>query len=455
MTTDLSKHLCTDCLLGYYSSSSNSTCSKCPNKLMTPSTGSTSRSNCSQCSPNYCHYGTCTVALQGPAPSCTCHFGFTKDNEGLCTVPAYYIAAIGFLVGILLIVLVVVLMAKSRKAKKEHNSVVRIKDSEINRRQMIVTYQNNEIAQLNNTWTINSREVKLRKRIDKDYPGVYGEVYEAEYREIVVAVKKLQKEHLPINRLYLEFAREIEVMKTIRHPNIVWFLGAGRHHDDDCPFLVVEYMPRGSLTKILSNQEIVLDDNMKLRFAIDAAKGMRFLHSQRPPRIHRDLKSANLLVSTRWVVKVADFGTARLVRDEGVNQEAVRGEGFLDLTAPLLRPEYHLSSGVGTPFWCAPEIWRGSGYGTPADVYSFGIVMWEICSRKIPYYDQICDHLMTAIMNGTRPTVPENDQNDYIQLMKACWSGNVNCRPTFKDIVLNLEEMSEKSISIEILHHEN
>ena len=174
---------------------------------------------------------------------------------------------------------------------------MRIKNSEISWRQRIVTHQSNEIAQLNNTWTIDSREVKLRRRIDKDFPGVYGEVYEAEYREIVVAVKKLQREHLPINRIFLEFEREIEVMKTIRHPNIVWFLGAGRHHHDDCPFLVVEYMPRGSLTKVLSNQEIVSDDNVQLRFAIDAAKGMRFLHSKRPPRIHRDLKSVNLLVS--------------------------------------------------------------------------------------------------------------------------------------------------------------
>ena len=368
-TNDLRTYLCTDCPLSHYATSSNSTCSKCPNKLTTPSTGSTSRSNCSQCSPNYCHYGTCTVALQGPAPSCTCQFGFTKDNEGLCTVPAYYIAAIGFLIGILLIVLVVVLIAKSRKVNKQHNSELRMRDSKISLRQRIVTHQSNEIAQLNNTWTIDSREVKLRKRIDKDFPGVYGEVYEAEYREIVVAVKKLQGEHLQINRIFLEFEREIEVMKTIRHPNIVWFLGAGRHHHDDSPFLVVEYMPRGSLTKILSNQEIVLDDNVKLRFAIDAAKGMRFLHSKRPPRIHRDLKSVNLLVSQQWVVKVADFGTARLVCDEGINQKAVRGEGFLDLTAPLLHAEYHLSSAVGTPLWCAPEIWRGNGYGTPADVY--------------------------------------------------------------------------------------
>ena len=82
---------------------------------------------------------------------------------------------------------------------------------------------------------------------------------------------------------------------------------------------------------------------MKLRFATDAAKGMRFLHSRCPPRIRCDLKSVNLLVSNKWVAKVADFETARLVRDKGVNQKAVRG-GFLDLTAPFFAQNiiYHL-----------------------------------------------------------------------------------------------------------------
>ena len=87
-------------------------------------------------------------------------------------------------------------------------------------------------------------------------------------------------------------------------------------------------------------------------------------------------------------------------------------------------------------------------------LFSFGILMWEIWSRKLPYFDYNCEHLRTAIMNGARPTVPEDDTNDYMQLMKVCWSDKAHCRPTFKEVVLSLEEMSEKSISIESRHQE-
>jgi serine/threonine protein kinase len=270
-------------------------------------------------------------------------------------VPTGYIAASGFVAGVALLILVVVLAIKFRKARKRDYVLLKNKE--------------HEVRELTNTWNIDSREIKLRKRIDTDSPGGYGEVYQADYREMTVAVKKLQGIHQHLQRLELEFEREIEVMRTIRHPNIVLFLGGGRYHDDSCPFLVVEFMSRGSLTTVLENKEITLDKGLKMRFAVEAAKGMRFLHSLRPPRVHRDLKSANLLVSGKWVVKVADFGAARLVRDEGINYSSVRGTTPMDATVPLLHADYQLSSAVGTTRWCAPEIMCGSGYGTPADVY--------------------------------------------------------------------------------------
>ena len=354
-SSDLRKYMCSVCSFGSYSPETNSTCLRCPTGLTTSHTASTDKTDCNRCLSNHCVHGSCTVTLRGPAFDCVCQFGFTKDGNGLCTVATYYIAATGSVAGVALIVLLVVLAVKARRARKRHNMMLQDKDR--------------ELVEMTNSFNIDSREVRLRARIDKNAPGGFGEVYKAEYREITVAVKKLQGIHQHLDRIALEFEREIEVMRTIRHPNIVLFLGGGRFHDDGCPFLVVEYMSRGSLTTILADRDIKLEGSLKMRFAVDAAKGMRFLHSQRPPRIHRDLKSANLLVSTKWVVKVADFGAARLVRDEGISQEAVRGAAPLDMTAPLLHADYHLSSGVGTPKWSAPEILSGHSYGTPADVY--------------------------------------------------------------------------------------
>lgn len=100
-------------------------------------------------------------------------------------------------------------------------------------------------------------------------------------------------------------------MQAIRHPNIVLFLGAGRD-PNGIPFVVlVEYVTRGSLRKMLDDSSIDLTHGRRISFALDTAKGMRFLHGLKPPR---DLKCLNLLVSQDWAVKVADFGTARIIK---------------------------------------------------------------------------------------------------------------------------------------------
>ncbi|XP_062514254.1 uncharacterized protein LOC134189877 [Corticium candelabrum] len=469
-SADIMKYACSDCSVGSYAATSNSNCSRCPHGLTTLDKASTSNEMCRQCVPGYCGHGTCTVTLAsqarlnsgksssssrhsrafssatarkslaceatvtlpGPEPNCLCQFGFTNDEDGLCTVPTYYMAGLGFLAGVVLLALVAVMVAKFRRTRRNHDDMIRHKEQ--------------ELIELTNSWNIDSKELALRQRIDRDSPGGYGEVYQAEYREMIVAVKKLQGIHQHLDRIELEFEREIEVMRTIRHPNIVLFLGGGRYHDDGCPFLVVEYMARGSLAAILKNEDIELEDSLKLRFTLEAAKGLRFLHGQRPPRVHRDLKSGNLLVSQRWVVKVADFGAARLVREEGKNQESVRGEGRLDPEAPLLHADYQLSLCVGTPHWCAPEILCADNYGTPADVYSFGIVMWEIWSRKVPYEDchfrSVID-LKSAVLRGVRPTISDDTQNDYVNFMRRCWAADSAARPSFQEVVFRIDDMIE------------
>jgi len=106
-----------------------------------------------------------------------------------------------------------------------------------------------------------------------------------------------------------EFQSEVAFLRMLRHRNIVFFFGAGQAESDGVPFLVTEYMQRGALSGILYDTSIELDWPRRTSFAIDAARGLAFLHSQDPPRIHRDVKSANFLVTDAWVVKVADFGT--------------------------------------------------------------------------------------------------------------------------------------------------
>lgn len=275
---------CRQCTYGQYSTGAGeSECSPCPSGLTTRNPGGSSIAHCSNCVKNYCKYGTCVV-LQGqemPMPSCQCIMGFTGDY---CQYPTYYLITVGVLVFLSVAVTGVVVPVRIWKKKKVRERLLR-----------------NHVDQLNSVWQIKENEVQLHERIGR---GGYGEVYRASYREMTVAVKIM---HLSTDRrLVYEFEREIVFMQTIRHAHIVMFFGAGRLNADDCPFLVIEYMPRGSVRDLLDDQSLQISQARKMSFALDAAKGMEFLHGLNPPRVHRDFKGDNLLVSQ---VKVAWVGS--------------------------------------------------------------------------------------------------------------------------------------------------
>ncbi len=121
--------------------------------------------------------------------------------------------------------------------------------------------------------------------------------------------------------------------------------------------IVTEYVQQGALKDILHNHSTKLVYQQKLRILQSAAMGINHLHSLSPMIIHRDLKPSNLLVDENWNVKVADFGFARIKEEN----------------ATMTR--------CGTPCWTAPEILRGEKYSESADVFSFGIIMWEVRPR--------------------------------------------------------------------------
>lgn len=265
-------------------------------------------------------------------------------------------------------------------------------------------------------------EIKVGARIGK---GSYGEVYLGTWQGTTVAVKKLPAHK--INEEFLrEFAREANLMKTLRHPNVLQFLGASLDPPDIC--IVTEYMPKGSLNRILHDPTIELTWEMKRKIAIDAAKGMAYLHYRIPSIIHRDLKSHNLLVDDVWKVKVCDFGLSRIITEGQQNQ----------MTA------------CGTPCWTAPEVLNNLGYTTKADVYSFGIVLWEMATRAEPFAGMPSFQVLFAIANkGVRPVIPDDCPADYKQLVVKCWDQDPNNRPDFKEIIDYLENCNFTDIDME------
>ena len=346
------KH-CSLCPIGKVAVAGSTSCSPCPSGLTTKAEGATNMTSCI-CDETYCgRHGTCFVVnSEGQLEAqCQCEFGYTGSR---CQYPTYYIITTVAIVILLILFCLGTFLQRMIKYR-------RVKQA----REM-------ELEEMGRVWTIDGSELRLIERIDGETPGSYGNIYRARYRDMNVAVKKL-KMVMRAGRQEREFEREILLMRSIRHANIVLFVGAGRFAPDECPFLVLEFMQRGALSAILHDESIYLNYMRQITFCLDAAKGMEFLHSLQPPRIHRDLKSSNLLVSEEWTVKVADFGAARLVKAQRARQTVARRRANAfeaeDLTTPLLQPHSDLSRNAGAVLWRAPEIFLEEAYGTSADVY--------------------------------------------------------------------------------------
>lgn len=352
-----SKHIttspCQQCPLGSYTNAKGSIgCQRCPSGLWTLNVSATSKAECRVCHPSedICKHGRCSVSKKSgdtPQRECICEGGYTEDSEGNCTVPTYFLVAMGIVLGIILVTVLVLCSVKLRRISQAK----RAKERELNSRYV-------ELEELTEVWMLDSRELDVRERIDRDCPGGFGQIHKAIYREMTVAVKILQITHCTFQTIRDDFDREMEIMRSLRHPNIVLFIGGGERHTDRSPFIVVEFLARGSLGGILRNKSLELSFERRIKFSLDAARGMAFLHGRRPPRIHRDLKSDNLLVSESWLVKVADFGSATLERAHWYGQNT---------NAPALRAS--LATLDGTLLWNSPEVLREEEYGTPVDIY--------------------------------------------------------------------------------------
>jgi len=163
-----------------------------------------------------------------------------------------------------------------------------------------------------------------------------------------------------------------------------------------------------------------LEWDLLIRIAIDVSRGMYYLHRSIPPIIHRDLKSHNLLVDDNFKVKIGDFGLSKLIVPE---------------------TSYNAMTACGTPAWTAPEVLRNERYTTSADVYSFGLVLWELLSREEPHHGMPAFQVVFAVgTQGIRPPIPVNTPDDFALLIEECWSENPYDRPPFDEIVTRLEQ---------------
>uniref|UniRef100_A0A5B7BPI2 Protein kinase domain-containing protein n=1 Tax=Davidia involucrata TaxID=16924 RepID=A0A5B7BPI2_DAVIN len=259
--------------------------------------------------------------------------------------------------------------------------------------------------------------------------GTFGTVYHGKWRGTDVAIKRIKKSCFTgrsseQERLTVEFWREADILSKLHHPNVVAFYGVVQDGPGGTLATVTEFMVNGSLRHVLLCKERNLDRRKRIIIAMDAAFGMEYLHSKNI--VHFDLKCDNLLVNLkdplRPICKVGDFGLSKIKRNTLVTG-GVRG------TLP----------------WMAPELLNGSSskVSEKVDVFSFGIVLWEILTGDEPYANMHYGAIIGGIVSNTlRPPVPSYCDAEWRLLMEQCWAPNPVARPSFTEIARRLRAMS-------------
>uniref|UniRef100_M4AJB0 Mitogen-activated protein kinase kinase kinase n=1 Tax=Xiphophorus maculatus TaxID=8083 RepID=M4AJB0_XIPMA len=256
--------------------------------------------------------------------------------------------------------------------------------------------------------------------------GGFGKVYRAVWRGAEVAVKAARRDPDEDVAQTLESVRqEAKLFAMLSHPNIMALLGVCLQEPNLC--LIMEYARGGPLNRALAGKRI--PPCTLVNWAVQIARGMHYLHDQAiVPIIHRDLKSSNILILERVemedlsnkTLKITDFGLAR---------------------------EWHHTtkmSAAGTYAWMAPEVIRSSTFSKGSDVWSYGVLLWELLTGEVPF--RSIDGLAVAYgvaMNKLALPIPSTCPEPFARLMENCWSPDPHSRPLFTTILDQLTAIEE------------
>ncbi|GAM24346.1 hypothetical protein SAMD00019534_075210 [Acytostelium subglobosum LB1] len=247
--------------------------------------------------------------------------------------------------------------------------------------------------------------------------GTFGLVYKGTWRGSTVAIKQIKVHDDVTNQALDEFRKELTILSKLRHPNIVLLMAACTQPPNLC--FVTEYLCGGSLYDALHSKKIRMNMPLYKKLGIQIAQGMNYLHLS--GIIHRDIKSLNLLLDENMNVKICDFGLSR----------------FKSKSAAMTKS-------IGSPIWMAPELLMGSdNYTEKVDVYAYGIILWEIGTGELPYSGLDSVQLAVAVSTkGLRPTIPSTWPAPLHQLIQSCWHQDANQRPTFTQILAQLDKLT-------------
>ncbi|XP_070661419.1 probable serine/threonine-protein kinase SIS8 isoform X7 [Malus domestica] len=256
-------------------------------------------------------------------------------------------------------------------------------------------------------WNIDFSELTVGTRVGI---GFFGEVFRGVWNGTDVAIKVFLEQDLTAENME-DFCNEISILSRLRHPNVILFLGACTKPPRLS--MVTEYMEMGSLYYLihLSGQKKKLSWRRRLKMLRDICRGLMCMH--RMKIVHRDLKSANCLVNKHWTVKICDFGLSRIMSETNMKD----------------------SSSAGTPEWMAPELIRNEPFTEKCDIFSLGVLMWELCTLNRPWEGVPPERVVYAVANeGSRLEIPEGPLG---RLISDCWTEPQD-RPSCEEILSRL-----------------
>ncbi|XP_046397972.1 uncharacterized protein LOC124164614 isoform X2 [Ischnura elegans] len=232
--------------------------------------------------------------------------------------------------------------------------------------------------------------------------GAQGAVFSGKLNNVVVAVKKVREQK----------ETDIRHLRKLNHPNIVQFKGVCTQAP--CYCIIMEYCPYGPLYNLLKDGQAIPPHRM-VSWSKQIASGMNYLHSHKI--IHRDLKSPNVLIGNGEVIKISDFGTSR---------------EWNEISTKM--------SFAGTVAWMAPEIIRNEPCSEKVDIWSYGVVLWELLTCETPYRDVDSSAIIWGVgSNSLHLPIPSTCPEGFRLLVKQCWSAKPRNRPSFKHILMHLD----------------
>lgn len=257
-------------------------------------------------------------------------------------------------------------------------------------------------------WERPKEEFTLQSKLGA---GNFGEVFEGLWKQQVkVAIKVLRKETMN----FKDFQAETQIMKKLSHKHLISLYAVCT--SGDTFYIVTELMEKGSLLQYLRSKEgSTLSLPHLLDMASQVAYGMSYLESKN--FIHRDLAARNVLVGENGICKVADFGLARVIKDD-----------------------FYFSDEKRIPYkWSAPEAISHGRFSVKSDVWSFGILLYEIVTYGQVPYPGMSNHVFMEVEKGYRMPCPDNCPQAVYDIMMSCWEKKADARPEFKQLVWKLD----------------